>query len=239
MTFTQTLRKLASGNKISLWRSQAARIERLSLSLQSLEDHEIQQRAMALRYQTQSGTPLSKLVHEGYALVREAARRSLGMSHYPVQLLGGLAMFHDSIVVMQTGEGKTLTATLPLFLHALTGKGSHLATANDYLAERDAEIMRPLFEMLGMSVGVVTGQSARDQRREAYHCDVTYTTAKEIGFDFLRDRLIRRHQKYSGQNAIAAMTGQQPTDASVPVGRGLNFVPVSYTHLTLPTIYSV
>jgi len=224
MTFTQTLRKLASGNKISLWRSQAARIERLSLSLQSLEDHEIQQRAMALRYQTQSGTPLSKLMHEGYALVREAARRSLGMSHYPVQLLGGLAMFHDSIVVMQTGEGKTLTATLPLFLHALTGKGSHLATANDYLAERDAEIMRPLFEMLGMSVGVVTGQSARDQRREAYHCDVTYTTAKEIGFDFLRDRLIRRHQKYSGQNAIAAMTGQQPTDASVPVGRGLNFV---------------
>ena len=92
-------------------------------------------------------------------MVREAARRSIGMSHYPVQLLGGLAMFNDSIVVMQTGEGKTLTATLPLFLHALTGNGAHLATANDYLAARDAEIMTPVFEMLGMSVGVVTGDS--------------------------------------------------------------------------------
>jgi preprotein translocase subunit SecA len=224
MTLTQSLRRFASGNKIALWRSQTARIERLAQSLMSLEDHEIQQRAMALRYQSQSGTLLSKLMHEGYALVREAARRSIGMSHYPVQLLGGIAMFHDSIVVMQTGEGKTLTATLPLFLHALTGKGSHLATANDYLAARDAEIMRPVFGMLGMSVGVVTGRSSRLQRRDAYHCDVTYTTAKEIGFDFLRDRLIRRHQKFSGQNAIAAMTGQQSTDANVPVGRGLNFV---------------
>ena len=218
------LRKFTSGNKISSWRSQAARIERLSVSLESLEDDEIQQRASALRYQSQSGTPLAKLVIEAYALVREAARRSIGMSHYPVQLLGGLAMFHDSIVVMQTGEGKTLTATLPLFLHALTGNGAHLATANDYLAARDADIMRPVFEMLGMSVGVVTGQSTRFERRQAYHSDVTYTTAKEIGFDFLRDRLIRRHQKFSGQNAIAAMTGKQQTDANVPVGRGLNFV---------------
>ena len=218
------LRKFTSGNKISSWRSQAARIERLSVSLESLEDDEIQQRASALRYQSQSGTPLAKLVIEAYALVREAARRSIGMSHYPVQLLGGLAMFHDSIVVMQTGEGKTLTATLPLFLHALTGNGAHLATANDYLAARDAEIMQPVFEMLGMSVGVVTGQSSRSERRQAYHSDVTYTTAKEIGFDFLRDRLIRRHQKFSGQNAIAAMTGKQQTDADVPVGRGLNFV---------------
>ena len=218
------LRKFTSGNKISSWRSQAARIERLSVSLESLEDDEIQQRASALRYQSQSGTPLAKLVIEAYALVREAARRSIGMSHYPVQLLGGLAMFHDSIVVMQTGEGKTLTATLPLFLHALTGNGAHLATANDYLAARDADIMRPVFEMLGMSVGVVTGQSSRSERRQAYHSDVTYTTAKEIGFDFLRDRLIKRHQKFSGQNAIAAMTGKQQTDADVPVGRGLNFV---------------
>ena len=218
------LRKFTSGNKISSWRSQAARIERLSVSLESLEDDEIQQRASALRYQSQSGTPLAKLVIEAYALVREAARRSIGMSHYPVQLLGGLAMFHDSIVVMQTGEGKTLTATLPLFLHALTGNGAHLATANDYLAARDADIMRPVFEMLGMSVGVVTGQSTRGERRQAYHSDITYTTAKEIGFDFLRDRLIRRHQKFSGQNAIAAMTGKQQTDADVPVGRGLNFV---------------
>ena len=218
------LRKFTSGNKISSWRSQAARIERLSVSLESLEDDEIQQRASALRYQSQSGTPLAKLVIEAYALVREAARRSIGMSHYPVQLLGGLAMFHDSIVVMQTGEGKTLTATLPLFLHALTGNGAHLATANDYLAARDADIMRPVFEMLGMSVGVVTGQSTRGERRQAYHSDITYTTAKEIGFDFLRDRLIRRHQKFSGQNAIAAMTGKQQTDADVPVGCGLNFV---------------
>ena len=224
MTVTQTISALVRGSRIPQWRSQVSRVERMAASLESLEDQEIQQRSLALRYQSQSGKPLTKLVIEGYALVREAARRSIGMSHYPVQLLGGIAMFQNSIVVMQTGEGKTLTATLPLFLHALTGNGAHLATANDYLAARDAEIMRPVFEMLGMTVGVVTGQSTRCQRREAYHCDVTYTTAKEIGFDFLRDRLIRRHQKYSGQNAIAAMTGQQPTDANLPVGRGLNFI---------------
>ncbi len=99
-----------------------------------------------------------------------------------------------------------------------------MATANDYLAARDAEIMTPVYKMLGMRVGVVTGQSARCERRAAYHCDITYTTAKEIGFDFLRDRLIRRHQKFSGQNAIAAMTGQTTGDTDSPVGRGLNFI---------------
>lgn len=224
MSVTTTFRRLLTGSQISSWRSQAAQIEALSLSLQKLNDDQLRQRGLTLRYQSQSGTALSKLLPQAYALVREAARRSIGMSHYRVQLLGGIAMFHDSVVVMQTGEGKTLTATLPLYLHALAGNGAHLATANDYLAARDAELMTPVFELLGMTVGVVTSESSRPDRRHAYHGDITYTTAKEIGFDFLRDRLTRRHQKHSGQNAIAAMTGQQNITEDEPVGRALNFV---------------
>jgi len=116
------------------------------------------------------------------------------MKHYEVQLLGGIAMHSGSIAVMQTGEGKTLTATLPIYLAALPGRGAHLATANDYLAERDAELMRPVYEALGMSVGVVGADTKRPQRQKAYDADITYSTAKEIGFDFLRDRLLLRRK---------------------------------------------
>ncbi|MFN9912854.1 MAG: preprotein translocase subunit SecA, partial [Pirellulaceae bacterium] len=106
---------------------------------------------------------------ETYSLVREAGRRSLRMRHYDVQILGGIALFYGCIAEMQTGEGKTLTATLPLVLHSLIGKGAHLATVNDYLAQRDAEWMKPLYECLGIKVGVILTDSTPDQRRAAYH----------------------------------------------------------------------
>lgn len=120
------------------------------------------------------------------------------MRHYEVQLIGGIAMYAGCIAVMQTGEGKTLAATLPLYLRALAGKGVHLATANDYLAQRDAELMRPVFSQLGLDVGVVQSSSTSHQRHDAYHAEITYTTAKEIGFDFLRDRLHQRRINDSG-----------------------------------------
>ncbi len=127
---------------------------------------------------------------EAFALVREAARRTINMRHFDVQILGGIAMFYRSIVEMQTGEGKTLAATLPMYLYALSGKGCHLATVNDYLARRDAQWMGPIYEALGLTVGVVETPMPQPQRRAAYACDVTYGTAKEFGFDFLRDRLL-------------------------------------------------
>ena len=118
--------------------------------------------------------------------------RTIGQRHYDVQMIGGIALFNGCIAEMETGEGKTLTATLPLYIHALAGKGAHLATVNDYLAERDADLMRPVYEMLGLTVGVVLTKRQQQERREAYGCDITYGTAKEFGFDFLRDRLLLR-----------------------------------------------
>ncbi len=155
-----------------------------------------------------SGEPLRRLLVEGYALVREAGRRTINMRHFDVQILGGIAMFHRSIVEMQTGEGKTLVATLPMYLYALTGRGCHLATVNDYLARRDAEWMGPIYKALGLSVGVIETQMSQPQRRKAYDSDITYGTAKEFGFDFLRDRLLLRRIQDGQTDLLGGMLGQ-------------------------------
>jgi preprotein translocase subunit SecA len=165
---------------------------RRETSIRRLSDSALREQSLALRYRAWSGTPLEQLVPDGFALVREAASRRLGQRHYEVQLQGGVAMFLGAIAEMQTGEGKTLTLTLPTFLHALPGQGVHVATANDYLASRDARLMRPVYEMLGLTVGVIEGGMGEAERRQAYRCDITYGTAKEFGFDFLRDRLAGR-----------------------------------------------
>ncbi len=170
-------------------RTVAQTVLRSAAELESLTDADLKDRSLALRYEAQCGEPLKNLVTRAAGLVREAARRRLGMAHFEVQLLGGLAMVDGAIVEMETGEGKTLTSTLPLYLHALTGEGVHLATANDYLASRDADIMRPVFESLGLTVGVITAQMPPGKRRTGYACDITYGTANEFGFDFLKDRL--------------------------------------------------
>ena len=175
----------------------------------TLTDHQLRKRSLSLRYRAKSGEPLSRLLVEGYALVREAGRRTINMRHFDVQLLGGIAMFHKSIVEMQTGEGKTLAATLPMYLNALVGRGAHLATVNDYLARRDADWMRPVYAALGLTVGVVETQMAQDVRRKAYECDVTYGTAKEFGFDFLRDRLLLRRISEGQGDLLGTMLGQR------------------------------
>ncbi len=149
--------------------------------------------------------------------MREAGRRTIDMRHFDVQLLGGIAMFHKSIVEMQTGEGKTLAATLPMYLNALVGKGCHLATVNDYLARRDAEWMGPIYQALGLTVGVVETQMSQDERRKAYHCDVTYGTAKEFGFDFLRDRLLLRRIAEGQGDLLGGMLGQRSESSEKPV----------------------
>ena len=123
--------------------------------LKALDEYQLRKRSLSLRFRARSGEPLAHLLPEAYALVREAGRRTLNMRHFEVQMLGGIAMFHHSIVEMETGEGKTLTATLPMYLYALAGKGCHLATVNDYLARRDAEWMGPIYQALGLTVGVI------------------------------------------------------------------------------------
>jgi preprotein translocase subunit SecA len=195
------------------WAQFLPKIADLEPGYQKLNDHELKKESLSLRYRARSGEPLAKLLPEAYALVREAGRRTLEMRHFDVQLLGGIAMFNQSIVEMQTGEGKTLTATLPMYLYALAGKGCSLATVNDYLAKRDAEWMTPIYRALGLSVGIIQTQQPQPERRKAYGCDVTYGTAKEFGFDFLRDRLLLRKIQEGQTDLIGGMLSDQQDGA--------------------------
>jgi preprotein translocase subunit SecA len=192
--------------------------------LKDENDAVLKRRSLSLRYRAQAREPLTSLIGEAFALVREASRRTTGMRHFDVQMLGGIAMARRRLAEMQTGEGKTLTATLPLYLHALSGKGAHLATVNDYLARRDAELMQPIYAMLGMSVGVVEANLSPEARRRAYACDITYGTAKEFGFDFLRDHLLQRDLQGRQHGDWRVLGGEQASIShEKPVGRGLHF----------------
>ncbi len=150
--------------KLARWSLLLPKIAAYEPELQKLSDQEMRKHSLSLRYRAKAGEPLEKLLPEAFALVREAGFRTLNMRHFDVQMLGGIAMHFRSVAEMQTGEGKTLTATLPLYLNGLTGKGVHLATVNDYLARRDAEWMRPIFESLGLSVGVIETTMKRPER---------------------------------------------------------------------------
>jgi preprotein translocase subunit SecA len=197
----------SSGRRLARWQQIVPQIAALEPELEQLSARDLRKRSLSLRYRAKSHEPLNALLPESFALVREAGRRTLNMRHFDVQLLGGMAMHDRSIAEMQTGEGKTLTATLPLYLNALTGKGAHLATVNDYLARRDAEWMRPIYEALGLNVGVIESQMSNTARREAYACDITYGTAKEFGFDFLRDRLLLRRIGEGSTDFLGGMLG--------------------------------
>lgn len=205
------------------WRRQLAEINNFEPILQSDTDAELRKRSLALRYRAMAGERLGDLLPEGYALVREAGRRALSMRHYDVQLIGGISLFEGCIAEMQTGEGKTLTATLPLYLHSLVGKGAHLATVNDYLAKRDAEWMRPLFELLGLPVGVIQTEDDQGSRRKSYAAAITYGTAKEFGFDFLRDRLLLRAQNRVETEMLGDGGGGFSGSGDQPVMRGMHF----------------
>jgi len=167
-------------------------IDQIQLSQQALAsdtDSQLFDEWNSLRYRVQSGESLTNLLPEAFAVVSEQLKRHLGLTPYPVQYLGAIAMHEGAIAEMQTGEGKTLTAALTLCLNALPGEGIHIATANDYLAERDADWLSPVYHSLGMTVGTIKASSTISERRAAYECDITYATAREFGFDHLRDLL--------------------------------------------------
>lgn len=189
-------------------------IESLEADMKALDDTKLRRLGRSLSYRARAGEPPDELLIETFAATREAGRRTLGMRHYDVQLLAGIALVHGSIVEMQTGEGKTLVATLPLMLYALSRRGAHLATVNDYLARRDAEWMEPIYNALGLSVGIVESEMDFDARRTAYAKDVTYGTAKEFGFDFLKDRLMQRELKEGRVNLGATLLGKAESGES-------------------------
>ena len=165
------------------------RINALEPAMQDLSDAQIRERADDIRARLADGVQLDDVLDETFALVREASWRAMGMRHYDVQLIGAMVLNEGRIAEMKTGEGKTLTATAAVALNALTGKGVHLVTVNDYLASRDAAWMTPVYEALGLSVGVIGSMMPEDQRRQAYAADITYGTNSEFGFDYLRDNM--------------------------------------------------
>lgn len=205
----------------SRWRSMADAIIRDSEQLASFTEAELARKANELRWQARSGTPLDRLLPAAYSLVREVSRRTLNKQHYPVQLMGGIALFEGGLAEMQTGEGKTLTATLPAFLRSLMGQGCHVITVNDYLAKRDSEILAPLYNMLGLTVGCIQTDDVPEQRHAAYRADITFTTGREVGFDFLRDRL----QKTAGpdETDLRPIFDNPIAQTSSMVQRGLYF----------------
>jgi preprotein translocase subunit SecA len=210
--------------KINQWLVQARAVNGWEENRKALSDPQLRKEFLSLIYRAKSGESLEALLPECYSLVREAGRRKMNMRHYDVQIFGGVCLYHGCIAEMQTGEGKTLTATLPLVLHSMLGKGAHLATVNDYLAHRDADWMRPLFDALGLKVGIVLTDHNQDQRRQAYGSDVTYGTAKEFGFDFLRDRLLMRAQGRNVNDFLGAGSNERWSSAGEqPVQRGMHF----------------
>ncbi|MEC9145968.1 MAG: preprotein translocase subunit SecA, partial [Pseudomonadota bacterium] len=174
---------------VKRYASQVAAVNALEDEIAALSDEQLHASTADLRARIADGEGLDDLLPEAFARVREAAKRALGQRHYDVQLMGGIALHQGEIAEMKTGEGKTLVATLAVFLNALEDRGVHVVTVNDYLASRDAAWMGKVYERLGMSVGCITGDKDDEARRAAYRCDVTYGTNNEFGFDYLRDNL--------------------------------------------------
>jgi preprotein translocase subunit SecA len=166
-----------------------ARINELEASLSALDDQQLAARTQQFRERIAQGETLDAILPEAFATVREASRRVMGMRHFDAQMIGGITLHEGRIAEMRTGEGKTLTATLPVYLNALSGKGVHVVTVNDYLAKRDAAWMRPLYAALGMTVGVIYPRQDPQEKRDAYASDITYGTNNEYGFDYLRDNM--------------------------------------------------
>lgn len=172
------------------YRRTVQQINAMEQQLESLSDEQLRGRTQELRERVAKGETLEQLLPEAFATVREASKRVMKMRHFDVQLMGGMALHQGKIAEMRTGEGKTLTATLPVYLNALQGKGVHVVTVNDYLANRDAQWMGKLYNFLGLTVGVNLPHMPREQKQEAYRCDITYGTNNEFGFDYLRDNMV-------------------------------------------------
>ena len=166
------------------------KINALEEEIHALTDEALRGKTAAFKARLAQGESLDSLLPEAYAVVREAAVRTIGQRHYDVQLIGGIVLHQGRIAEMKTGEGKTITETLPAYLNALSGHGVHIVTVNDYLASRDAQWMGKIYRFLGLTVGCIVHDMNNDARREAYGCDITYGTNNELGFDYLRDNMV-------------------------------------------------
>ena len=175
---------------LKTYRKAAERINAMEGQIATLSDEQLRAKTDEFKQRVTQGETLDALLPEAFAVVREGSKRVMKMRHFDVQLLGGMSLHEGKISEMRTGEGKTLTATLPVYLNALTGKGVHVVTVNDYLASRDAAWMGKLYNFLGLTVGVNSPQMSREEKQAAYNSDITYGTNNEFGFDYLRDNMV-------------------------------------------------
>src|SRR5579864_8747194 len=189
MSFLDRALRMGEAKKFKSYEQRVSRIGNFEPELEHDTDAELREAADELRGRARDGESLDDLLYECFALVREASKRSMGMRHFDVQLIGGMVLHDGAIAEMKTGEGKTLTATLAVVLNSLAGRGVHVVTVNDYLARRDAMWMKPIYDLLGVSVGVLQNMQPYEEKRAAYACDVTYGTNSEFGFDYLRDNM--------------------------------------------------
>ncbi len=192
VAFANVFRSMFGSSNDRRIKALAPRVDAINVlesELEGLSDGALRERTGALRAEVAAGKPLDELLVPAFATVREAAKRTLGQRHFDVQLVGGMVLHEGSISEMRTGEGKTLVSTLPAYLNALNGRGVHIVTVNDYLAERDAEWMGAIYNFLGMDVGVIVHGKGDQERRDAYRADITYGTNNEFGFDYLRDNM--------------------------------------------------
>jgi preprotein translocase subunit SecA len=191
MSLLQNIKSWVDGNdrEVARLRKIAFKVNELEPEMAKLADEDLAAQTGRFRERLANGAPLDDILIEAFAACREAAKRTVGMRHFDVQLIGGMVLYEGKVAEMRTGEGKTLVATLPVYLNALEGKGVHVVTVNDYLAKRDAEWMGPVYRFLGLSVGVIQHFLPPPERRAAYACDVTYVTNNEAGFDYLRDNM--------------------------------------------------
>ena len=190
--FTNPLKKIFGSKnerELNRLRPLVEAINEQEPALMKLSDGQLQAKTAEFRERLSRGETLDDLLVEAFALVREASRRTLGQRHFDVQLIGGMVLHQGKIAEMKTGEGKTLAATLPVYLNGLSGKGVHVVTVNDYLAKRDAAWMGAIYQFLGLSVGVIVHELDDAERQQAYRCDITYGTNNEFGFDYLRDNM--------------------------------------------------
>jgi preprotein translocase subunit SecA len=189
MSFLDRALRMGEAKKFKSYEQRVGRINAFEPEMELESDEELRERADGLRARARNGESLDELLYETFALVREAGKRSMGMRHFDVQLIGGMVLHDGSIAEMKTGEGKTLTATLPVVLNSLAGRGVHVVTVNDYLARRDALWMKPIYDLLGVSVGILQNMQEYEDKRASYAADVTYGTNSEFGFDYLRDNM--------------------------------------------------
>src|SRR3954453_6512484 len=190
MSILERALRMGEAKQFKAYQKRVERIGAWEPELELLDDEELKEHFAELRRRVQEeGESLDEVLPEAFAVVREVGRRTMGMRHFDVQLIGGMVLHGGQIAEMKTGEGKTLTGTLAVILNSLAGKGVHIVTVNDYLAQRDAQWMMPIYEACGVTVGVLQNMQEYDDKVRAYACDVTYGTNSEFGFDYLRDNM--------------------------------------------------